>query len=306
MFQRILKSAVEKIINWNHVNNNFVRSAPPLLYHHSSARSGKSELVCCASSLTSCVWLMFLLVSYWLWSDAPITEVTEAHYVYVCPPPPSSLRHCQALDSTARAAFPKSILFHYLAVEQKKKTLLPKNSLRAFHLHPCHSTSVSLPPLFSPQFKFVPLHIQTLTWSFYTSSTLHACQWTSSPWMDRAGGCGSDGGGGSAAEICCSNWVKQLRQWCCCKRRTEGLLSAVQSYLLSKHVWHGRNLQISCGRYLNDLVSLTAHTYFRKMKTAVGFVSLTGLWRHNFTVKENKSRFESNYKKIKTQDTLGW
>lgn len=66
--------------------------------------------------LTFCAWLMFLLVSYWLRSDAAITEVTEVHYVN---------HTVQLPDSTAPSVSKKIILrpsppfLSYCALEQK-------------------------------------------------------------------------------------------------------------------------------------------------------------------------------------------
>lgn len=64
-----------------------------------------------------------------------------------------------------------------------KMTSLPEISFKKKCAQEISHPPVTPPPSSPPsaQFKFVPPHIQTLTWSLCTSSRLHACQWTSSP-----------------------------------------------------------------------------------------------------------------------------
>lgn len=127
-----------------------------------------------------CVWLMFLLVSYWVWSDAPITEVTGVHDV----PPSSPL---SPLFSKAWQLWllllQSSSLFHYRPVEPKLssqklfKTMFARRKSSPLVIQNPYSS------LFWRHFDFVAPHSRTLTWSIRTSSQITRMSEDVQPWM---------------------------------------------------------------------------------------------------------------------------
>lgn len=184
--------------------------------------------------LTFCAWLMFLLVSYWLWSDAAITEVTEVHYVN---------HTVQLPDSTAPSVSQKIIMrpsppfLSYCTLEQKwtysfqnfkkmfrkKKLLCPNSTSSPFY----HCLNL---------FHFIFKHSHDPIAQVPDYMHVSVCA--------VLGGLGFKGGlmemvgraVGEITELCCSNWVKQVIQQCCFKSVTYHL-----SYVAESYFWQACN-----------------------------------------------------------------
>lgn len=145
--------------------------------------------------LTSCVWLMFLLVSYWLWSDAPITEVTEVHYVTPPPPPSASLPRSHSLSTLAwQQQLSQFFFFPLKCLETKSDLVLLLSSGTKINfsfqkLYTRNKSRPPPPPLPPPpflQFKFVPPHIHTHMIPMHKFQII--CMSVNvPPWMDQGG-----------------------------------------------------------------------------------------------------------------------
>lgn len=111
------------------------------LVHTLCCDETQTVLTRCAVDLL-CLLPMFLSVSYWVWSDAPITEVPV---VTSCIPPHWPLTPIPLKpDSKARAGLPRNHPQHFKkwilhrSEEQNEKKPSPKFNNKSVSIHICH------------------------------------------------------------------------------------------------------------------------------------------------------------------------